>query len=68
MTIKKAKMIESILKDIEKNGFSSRQSYSYKLQDEQIIRVNPFRNPVESVYATKEEVADIRKWMEIRNW
>lgn len=68
MTIKKSKMIQSILKEIEENGFSSRQSYSYKLQDGQIIKVNPFSKPVVSVYATKEEVDIVKKYLAMRNY
>ena len=64
MTIKKAKMIEKIIKEIEQDGHSSRESYTYEFGKYGEI----VKHPVHSVYATSEEVAQVRKQMEIRNW
>ena len=69
MTIKKAKMIEKILKEIEKDGKAYRQSYDYELgNDGEIIKHNVFQYPVLSVYATAEEVAQVRHNMKVRTW
>ena len=69
MTIKRAKMIEKIIKEIEENGKAYRQSYDYELgENGEIIKHNIFQNPVISVYATAEEVEQVRRSMALRNW
>lgn len=69
MTIKRAKMIEKIIKEIEENGKAYRQSYDYELgENGEIIKHNIFQNPVISVYATAEEVEHVRRSMALRNW
>ena len=66
MTVKKAKFIRELLEDIDRDGFSSRQSYHYELNDSgEIIKVDPFKRPCVKVYATKEEVDAERYAMEM---
>ena len=66
MTVKKAKFIEELIKEIDEEGFASRQSYSYKFnEDGAIVKVDPFKRPCVKVYATKEEVAWGRKCIEM---
>ena len=64
MTVKKAKFIKELINDIDKDGFSSRQSYTYELNDNgEIIKDNCGKR---TVYATKEEVDEMRAAIEMQ--
>ena len=71
MTIKRAKKIEEILKGMddttyEPAGCYSCQSYSYIMgNDGGIVRDTWGKR---TVYATKEEVEEVRRFMAERNW
>ena len=71
MTIKKAKKIEEILKGMEDTtyepaGWYSCQSYCYIIgNDGEIVRDTWGKR---MVYATKEEVEEVRRFMAQRNW
>lgn len=62
MTCNRSKNILKIYREIQENGYAGRQSYTYKLNEAgEIIKENWGKI---TVYATKEEVDDIRLWIE----
>lgn len=71
MTIKKAKKIEEILKGMEDTtyepaGWYSCQSYSYIMGENGEIIRDTWGKRV--VYATTEEVEQVRQFQEMRNY
>ena len=64
MTIKKAKMIETIIK----SGNVWKSAYGYVLNENDAIEKVYHGSNKRETYATKEEVEEVRRFMAQRNW